>query len=135
MNVKKLQYSHAVPWPWWCCPSILIGWEMLAHYMIGWEDFLNAVPWPCRVPWFFTLIRNLLYLQCNWVIIFSWLKCNKILLTSPLIWSLTVTLELSVSTAIICKTGQETLNIQYHLDSWAYSKSRQCTVSTLERIY
>jgi hypothetical protein len=36
---------HAVMVP---CPSILIGWEMLARYMIGWEDFLDAVPWPCR---------------------------------------------------------------------------------------
>jgi hypothetical protein len=39
------------------CPCILIGWEVLARYMIGREDFLDAV------PWFFTLIRNLLYRQ------------------------------------------------------------------------
>jgi hypothetical protein len=25
------------------CPSILIGWEMLVHYVIGWENFLNAM--------------------------------------------------------------------------------------------
>jgi hypothetical protein len=25
------------------CPSILIAWEMLVHYMIGWEEFLNAM--------------------------------------------------------------------------------------------
>jgi hypothetical protein len=26
------------------CPSILIGWEVFMCYMIGWEDFLDAVP-------------------------------------------------------------------------------------------
>jgi hypothetical protein len=50
--------SHGADVP---CPSIFIGWEMVSRYLIGWTDFLNAVPWPCRVSWFFTLIRNLLY--------------------------------------------------------------------------
>jgi hypothetical protein len=27
------------------CPSILIGWEVLARYIIGLADFLDAVPW------------------------------------------------------------------------------------------
>jgi hypothetical protein len=35
------------------CPSILIGWEMLSGYMIGWEDFLYAARWPCHVPLIF----------------------------------------------------------------------------------
>jgi hypothetical protein len=36
--------SHGtdVPWPWWPCPSFVIGWEMLARYMIGLADFLIA---------------------------------------------------------------------------------------------
>jgi hypothetical protein len=31
------------------CPSILIGWEVLVRYMIGWEDFLNAVTVLCAL--------------------------------------------------------------------------------------
>jgi hypothetical protein len=61
MTVKKFteQTCHALTVLY---PSILIGWEMLASYMIGSADFLDVVLWPCCVLWFFTLIQNLLYL-------------------------------------------------------------------------
>jgi hypothetical protein len=46
MRVQNLRYGRAVTVTVHC-PSILIGWEVLARYMISWEDFLDAVPCPC----------------------------------------------------------------------------------------
>jgi hypothetical protein len=79
------------------CPSILIGWDtcMLARYlhMIGWEDFLDAVPWS------FTLIRNLLLVLTSSGVFFA-VRSLLAMISSWLREKLEITWEITIRSVI-----------------------------------